>query len=659
MLENPAEASCSIYRNLETPGRLGGGAQCPGVDGWLWVTIGSLGRYGLGGGGEQLVIDVAGLDSNRHSQTLCALTHASASRSPRRWHNSARPRRPVALARVDGYGARRAASPSTSVLQPSAAGIPPLQPVVAARSCHACARASRNTPSLVAVQSSPRPWLLLPPFDPSLSHTRRDLPLQNQTTDTFTPLALASLIPSPDAMQTESLLAERAEALTPTQTQTLVLLERIGGSVSLVAVVMIFVAYALVPRVRNVQNTFIMFASIANIGASVASIIAMDGLNRGVESGLCQGQGFLFQMFMQSDPWWSLAMAFNVFLVFFFRTSPDAFRKWWWLYCLICYGGPFGISLALVLVRHPGRGRVFGQATIWCWVDRDWENVRIYSYYMLIWICIVGSLLFYFLVGYHVFRSRNRLRSFSASKSIDTGNYEQQMPRVELHVPQDCFYGTIVTEVQVVQSKPCKAALPTEPRPAHTQSSTSQASFEESPPSPIQTVPSQYFSTATSPAGAPGRSRRPLRRITKATSKAISKFVVEDPIKRAYLRTSFLFALSVLVTWTPSSMNRIHSWMVGESPYEYHVATAAVLPLQGLWNAVIFFITSTHSLREGIRGTHEARQGSTAETTVDRVVVSPDIHFGRGGSCLDDTESGSDVELRRMTEAPGKRSASM
>lgn len=57
-------------------------------------------------------------------------------------------------------------------------------------------------------------------------------------------------------------------------------------------------------------------------------------------------------------------MAFNVFLVFFFRTSPDAFRKWWWLYCLICYGGPFGISLALVLVRHPGRGRVFGQAVV-------------------------------------------------------------------------------------------------------------------------------------------------------------------------------------------------------------------------------------------------------------------------------------------------------
>lgn len=79
-----------------------------------------------------------------------------------------------------------------------------------------------------------------------------------------------------------------------------------------------------------------------------------------------------------------------------------------------------------------------------------------------------------------------------------------------------------------------------------------------------------------------------------------AKFIVDDPIKRAYLRTSFLFALSVLVTWIPSSMNRIHSWLAGESPFEYHVATAAVLPLQGLWNAVIFFVTSHRAIREAV-----------------------------------------------------------
>lgn len=66
---------------------------------------------------------------------------------------------------------------------------------------------------------------------------------------------------------------------------------------------------------------------------------------------------------MQSDPWWALAMSINVFLVFFIRTSPDTFQKWLWLYCVVCYGGPFIIALALLLVR-PKRGLIYGEATV-------------------------------------------------------------------------------------------------------------------------------------------------------------------------------------------------------------------------------------------------------------------------------------------------------
>jgi hypothetical protein len=149
----------------------------------------------------------------------------------------------------------------------------------------------------------------------------------------------------------------------------------------------------------------------------------------------------------------------------------------------------------------------------------------------------------------------------------------------------------------------------------------------------------------------------PLRRITSATNRTINRFVIDDPIKRAYLRTSFLFALSVLVTWIPSSLNRIHSWLVGTSPYEYHVATAAVLPLQGLWNAVIFFVTSGGPLREWYRN---LRQPQALEREMIEMRAEHDEHVGRSGeSFLDDTDSGSDVELRRMGEAPGKRSASL
>ena len=61
---------------------------------------------------------------------------------------------------------------------------------------------------------------------------------------------------------------------------------------------------------------------------------------------------------------------------------------------------------------------------IWCWIGGNWDSVRIYTYYLLIWICIVGSILCYLLVGFHVFRSRNRLRSFSITKSREAGQRE-------------------------------------------------------------------------------------------------------------------------------------------------------------------------------------------------------------------------------------------
>jgi hypothetical protein len=97
-------------------------------------------------------------------------------------------------------------------------------------------------------------------------------------------------------LNTTSNLSVDDEQLNHHQIKTLVLVERIGGTLSLVSVMLIFLAYWLVHRVRNVQNTFIVFASVSNIGASIGSIIAYDGMKAGQASALCQAQSFMFEM---------------------------------------------------------------------------------------------------------------------------------------------------------------------------------------------------------------------------------------------------------------------------------------------------------------------------------------------------------------------------
>lgn len=86
------------------------------------------------------------------------------------------------------------------------------------------------------------------------------------------------------------------EDFAPDEIRVLIQLERIGGIISIVSVMFIFLAYFWFPKVRNVQNTFIVFASVSNVGASVGSIIAFDGLRQGKTSALCKAQSFLFEM---------------------------------------------------------------------------------------------------------------------------------------------------------------------------------------------------------------------------------------------------------------------------------------------------------------------------------------------------------------------------
>lgn len=85
-------------------------------------------------------------------------------------------------------------------------------------------------------------------------------------------------------------------AFSDKQLQVVIALERVGASLSLFGIALILITYALFKRLRTIPNLFIVFASIANIGASIACVIGYDGILQGEESTLCQAQAFLLEM---------------------------------------------------------------------------------------------------------------------------------------------------------------------------------------------------------------------------------------------------------------------------------------------------------------------------------------------------------------------------
>ncbi len=67
---------------------------------------------------------------------------------------------------------------------------------------------------------------------------------------------------------------------------------------------------------------------------------------------------------MQSDPWWSFAMAVNVFMVFFFAANPTTFRRYLWVYCVVCYGAPMVPAIVCLCIRNDPKGPIYGNATV-------------------------------------------------------------------------------------------------------------------------------------------------------------------------------------------------------------------------------------------------------------------------------------------------------
>ncbi|EHK97485.1 putative Cyclic AMP receptor-like protein A [Glarea lozoyensis 74030] len=152
-------------------------------------------------------------------------------------------------------------------------------------------------------------------------------------------------------------------ALTSYEINSLIAIERITASISVLSTLILIATFSFVKESRTLSNTLIFYASFANLFSSIAALIGSSALHN--ENGaLCQFQGFLLQMFMQSDPFWSCAIAINIYLVFFRRYDAQRLKGLYWIYGLICYGLPFISALFCLLYRDKTRGKIYGEATV-------------------------------------------------------------------------------------------------------------------------------------------------------------------------------------------------------------------------------------------------------------------------------------------------------
>ncbi|PQE16190.1 G- coupled receptor protein [Rutstroemia sp. NJR-2017a BVV2] len=426
--------------------------------------------------------------------------------------------------------------------------------------------------------------------------------------------------------------------LTPKEVEILIIIERTTASISVMGTLALLFTFIFIKSFRTLSNTIIFYASFANLFANVAALIGGSALSR-VNSPLCQFQGFLLEMFMQSDPWWSLAMALNVYLVFFHRFDGARLKKLYPYYGLICYGLPFIPAMVCLFVKTKKKGRIYGNATLWCWIDGPWASLRIYSYYAPIWFTILAALCIYLRVGVEIFRARNNLAAMShrSDPSLETGatmtsplplqganahasTYSPDTPidkESELE-PPSMFTGTRTTEIEVTHgSWENGTVLTTTSRPYPRQSEI-RSSTAIRTPNGKNDPDSNYRVTISALPNATLSSRTSRR-----NGAGVNSF---DRIKWAYTKVAMLFAISILITWVPASVNRVYGLRYPEKPsFVLNILSAIVLPLQGFWNTVIYFTTSLGICRTvwaDFRGPASQRRSTDGFRMMERPTAS-------------------------------------
>ncbi|KAE8445391.1 hypothetical protein EG329_013404 [Mollisiaceae sp. DMI_Dod_QoI] len=374
-------------------------------------------------------------------------------------------------------------------------------------------------------------------------------------------------------------------ALTSAQRSVLIDIERTTASVSVTATIILLLTYLSFKDFRTLPNTIIFLASPANLLAGLAALIGGSGLKN--DSGAtCQAQAFLLEWFMQSDPLWSLVAAVTVFLVFFCRWGAERIKKLYWVYVSLCYGIPAIFAITCLFYRKSGP--MYGNAILWCWIDQNYMWARIYTYYAPIWASIILSLAIYLAVGIRVYKTRSQLNEARNNAYYGTGTGTGRSSSVTVRALPLLIEQT--TDIyQTVNRIPSLKY----PEPIYS------PSLLESPDPPATSQSSGYTATVSVPV--PRRSQQFLLAVSLLFQKSVSGFQQTwtkwknmDEVKYKYTKCAGLFAISILVTWVPSSFNRVYGIVHpnGEWIYALNIASAVVLPLQGFWNFVIFFSTS-------------------------------------------------------------------
>lgn len=202
--------------------------------------------------------------------------------------------------------------------------------------------------------------------------------------------------------------------------------------------------------------------------------------------------------------------------------------------------------------------------------------------YGIVWVAILFAFAIYCLAFTKIWRNRHELRGL-----FNPFN-------------EDPFGGTITTQIDITRESR---------RPSTTTAYAADA--EAAIPGTEPNGGFDPYSVAVEVGPQDDKLRRPSRpevfRVRSLTrTAALSE---TNPDAWLYARVAFLFFCALLISWVPSSINRLYSLAnPNKLNFGLNYTETLVLPLEGFWNALVYIITSQTACRNlwrSVRGRHE------------------------------------------------------
>ncbi|OJJ95539.1 hypothetical protein ASPACDRAFT_1891777 [Aspergillus aculeatus ATCC 16872] len=368
-------------------------------------------------------------------------------------------------------------------------------------------------------------------------------------------------------------------SLSRSQLQAISITERVCSAVSLLGTFIIVISFLSSSSFRKPINRLVFYASWGNMMANVATLMSQSGVRLGTASSLCQFQGFLIQWFMPADALWTFAMACNVWLTFFHKYDSEQLRRLEVKYLVACYGLPFIPAFVYFFIETKTRGKIYGAATLWCWVSTPWDFLRIALFYGPVWLIMCLTIFIYVRTGSVIYQKRQQL---NRAGNTDSSSTTASLKNIQLSkVTEFSITREIVHTVQV----PLEGNEdPISTKSLHTfycpYSVTIQAGSDLKDSE--KTAEQSYVHDQVSA----GIQRRATVLETNSAAWAYSKYAI-------------LFFIALLITWVPSTANRVYSLVLPHKvDFELNYISGLVLPLQGFWNSIIYVSISWPAFEE-------------------------------------------------------------